>query len=267
MTYQDQVLPAALIVAVTLLLFVAERLAPGRPLPASPGWYWRAVLLNLGQLALIGLGGLTWNRYFRDAALLPIGGWSNPVAEGAFYWVCGSFVFYWWHRLRHVDGFWHVFHQVHHSAARIEVATTYYKHPLEITADAVIAGFLIYAVCGGTAEAGAWSSFFGASAAAFYHANLRTPRWLGWFIQRPEHHAIHHQLGVHAFNYSDLTLWDRLFGTFRDADDFVPHCGFPGRQEQELTAMLCFRDVYEPASQTAPRATRRPRRSSVGVRP
>lgn len=241
--YQDQFLPAALIVAVVVFFFVAERVRPGRALPESPGWYARAALMNLAQLVLIGLGGLTWNRFFRDAALLPIGGWSNPVAEGAFYWFAGTFVFYWWHRLRHVDGFWHVFHQVHHSASRIEAATAFYKHPLEIAADSIIAGFFIYAVCGGAAEAGAWSSLFGALGACFYHSNLRTPRWLGWFIQRPEHHAIHHQRGVHAFNYGDLTLWDRLFGTFRDADDFLPRCGFEGTREQRLAEMLCFRDV------------------------
>ena len=244
--YQDQFLPAALIIAATAVFFVYERVAPGRQLPESPGWYWRAGLMNLAQLGLIGLSGLTWNRYFREYALLPIGGWSNPVAEGAFYWFAGTFVFYWWHRLRHVDGFWHVFHQVHHSASRIEAATAFYKHPLEIAADSIIAGFFIYAVCGGTAEAGAWSSLFGALGAYFYHSNIRTPRWLGWFIQRPEHHSIHHELGVHAYNYGDITLWDRLFGTFREAEDFTPRCGFPGQQEQELAAMLCFVDVYEP---------------------
>ena len=53
--------------------------------------------------------------------------------------------------------------------------------------------------------------------AAFYgmfqHWNVRTPRWLGYFIQRPEAHCEHHRLGVHANNYGDLPLWDMLFGT------------------------------------------------------
>jgi sterol desaturase/sphingolipid hydroxylase (fatty acid hydroxylase superfamily) len=63
--------------------------------------------------------------------------------------------------------------------------------------------------------------------------------------RRPEHHSIHHELGVHAFNYGDITLWDRLFGTFKDTDTFAPRCGFPAHGEQELAAMLRFRDVYE----------------------
>ncbi len=56
--------------------------------------------------------------------------------------------------------------------------------------------------------------------AAFYgyfqHMNIRTPRWLGFIIQRPEAHCVHHQRDVHAYNYGDLPVWDMLFGTFRN---------------------------------------------------
>jgi hypothetical protein len=55
----EQILPAALIVLSTSIFFVLERFAPGRELPHSSGWYRRAVAINLVQLALIGLGGLT----------------------------------------------------------------------------------------------------------------------------------------------------------------------------------------------------------------
>lgn len=245
MYLHNQLLPAMLIGVATLLFLVAERLLPGRRLPESPGWYARAALLNGTQLGLIGLAGLTWNRCFREFTLLPIGEWAHPAVEGVVYWFVGSFVFYWWHRLRHVDGFWHVFHQVHHSASRIEAMTAFYKHPLEMAADSVITGFFLYCVFGASAEVGAWTSFFGALGAYFYHSNIRTPRWVGWLVQRPEHHSIHHELGVHAFNYGDITLWDRLFGTFKDTDTFAPRCGFPAHGEQELAAMLRFRDVYE----------------------
>ena len=108
---------------------------------------------------------------------------------------------------------------------------------------------------GGTAEAGAWTSLFGAVGEYFYHSNLKTPRWLGLLIQRPEHHSVHHQLGVHSFNFGDLTVWDRLFGTFRDTDEFAARCGFPGRQEEKLGAMLCFRDVYDERALPTPAVT------------
>ena len=240
----EQTLPAALIVVATLGFLVLERIRPGRTLPQVRGWLASAVLMNLLQLMLIGLGGLFWNHYFREHALLQLGHWQNPVIEGAFYWFVGTFVFYWWHRLRHAKGFWLALHQIHHSPSRIEVLTSFYKHPLEIAADSLLTGFLIYCVFGGSPLAGAWTSFFGAVGEYFYHSNIHTPRWIGWFIQRPEHHSIHHQLGVHNYNFGDLTIWDRLFGTFKEADGFATRCGFPGRNEERLMDMLRFKNVY-----------------------
>jgi sterol desaturase/sphingolipid hydroxylase (fatty acid hydroxylase superfamily) len=78
----------------------------------------------------------------------------------------------------------------------------------------------------------------------FYHSNLRTPHWVGYFLQRPEHHSIHHQLDLHRFNYGDITWWDRLFGTFRDTDHFAKRCGFPEDHERRLVEMLIFEDAY-----------------------
>jgi hypothetical protein len=40
------------------------------------------------------------------------------------------FIFYWWHRWRHEsDLLWRLFHQIHHSPQRLEVITSFYKHP------------------------------------------------------------------------------------------------------------------------------------------
>ena len=50
----------------------------------------------------------------------------------------------------------------------------------------------------------------------FQHWNVRTPQWLGYLIQRPESHCVHHRMGVHYYNYSDFPPWDMLFGTFRN---------------------------------------------------
>ncbi|MEZ5589272.1 MAG: hypothetical protein R3F53_00560 [Gammaproteobacteria bacterium] len=56
--------------------------------------------------------------------------------------------------------------------------------------------------------------------------------------------SIHHQYDLHTFNYSDLPIWDRLFGTYRDTTEFTNRCGFPEGAEQRLPAMLAFKDVY-----------------------
>jgi sterol desaturase/sphingolipid hydroxylase (fatty acid hydroxylase superfamily) len=55
---------------------------------------------------------------------------------------------------------------------------------------------------------------------------------------------VHHELDVHHYNYSDIPLWDRLFGTYRDTDEFVAQCGFPRHNERKLVRMLMFRNVY-----------------------
>jgi sterol desaturase/sphingolipid hydroxylase (fatty acid hydroxylase superfamily) len=250
MMLQGQLVPAALIAVVTAIFFAWERTRAGRRLPRSAGWHARALLLNVLQVVLTGLGGFTWNAYFRGHALLPARHAIPPVLEAAGYWFVGTFVFYWWHRLRHAEGFWQAFHQVHHSPSRIELLTSFYKHPLEIVADSVLTGFLVYGICGGSAEAGAWTSLFGATAEYFYHSNIRTPPWLGWFLQRPEHHSIHHEVGVHRYNFGDITWWDRLFGTFKDTDGFAPDCGFADRREERLLDMLVFKDVHRSSSAT-----------------
>ena len=70
-----------------------------------------------------------------------------------------------------------------------------------------------------------------------YHWNVATPPWLGYLFQRPESHCLHHQEGVHSYNYADLPLWDMLFGTFRNPGRWQGRCGF-GEDEQELAALL-----------------------------
>ncbi len=252
----EQALPSILILLATILFATWERVAPGRELPPAQGWYSRALFINFLQLVLIGVGGLSWNFYFRGHTLLQLGNWKFPALEGLFYWFVGTFVFYWWHRLRHANGWWLIFHQLHHSPSRIEVLTSFYKHPVEIAADSIIIGFIVYSVFGGSALAGAWYAFYAAIAEYFYHANIRTPQWIGNVFQRPEHHSIHHQLGVHSYNYSDLTCWDRLFGTFKDTHGFADRCGFPGDGESRFTEILRFQDVYDSSPRPVPHSDR-----------
>jgi len=44
-----------------------------------------------------------------------------------------------WHRARHESDFlWRWLHQVHHSPVRIEIMTTFYKHPVEQLVNGVL---------------------------------------------------------------------------------------------------------------------------------
>jgi sterol desaturase/sphingolipid hydroxylase (fatty acid hydroxylase superfamily) len=237
--------PTVLTCLSTLVFLVLERARPGRELPHARGFYARALLLNFVQLGLTLGTRKLWLFVFGGASLFHAGRLGSPWVEGLLAWFVSTFVYYWWHRLRHANGFWRVFHQVHHSPARIEVLTSFYKHPVEMLADIVISGVLAYGLLGISLEGAFWFNFFAATAEYFYHANFRSPRWLRHFVQTPEMHSVHHQLDVHTFNFSDLPLWDRLFGTYRAAAAFAPSCGFPRSNERKLGRMLAFHDVYE----------------------
>lgn len=69
---------------------------------------------------------------------------------------------------------------------------------------------------------------------------VRTPVWFGYLIQRPEAHCEYHRLGVHAYNYGDLPLWDLVF---RNPVRFEGRCGFEAPADRHLLAMLAWRDV------------------------
>ena len=237
-------LPTILTILSTAAFFVLERLLPGRPLPHVSGWYLRALLVNFAQLGITLITAKLWIEIFGPRSLFSLAAWDHPLLEGFVGWFIGTFVFYWWHRLRHQKGFWRVFHQVHHSPSRIEVLTSFYKHPVEILTNSILSAAIVFPFLGCSLLGAFWYNFLAATGEYFYHANFRSPGWLRYVIQTPELHSIHHQRDVHDYNYSDLPIWDRIFGTYKDTTEFVPYCGFPGRSEEQLAAMLLFKDVY-----------------------
>jgi sterol desaturase/sphingolipid hydroxylase (fatty acid hydroxylase superfamily) len=237
---------SSLVIALAAAAFlILERAAPGRELPNAPGWYGRALIITMFQLGITFATNRLWSHLFGNASLFELAALHWPVVEGFIGWFVGTFFFYWWHRIRHRRGWWELFHQLHHSPARIEAITSFYKHPVEILADSALAAAVLYPLLGCSLEGAMWFNAFAAIGEFFYHSNFRSPRWLKYIIQTPELHSVHHQIDVHAFNFGDLPVWDRLFGTYRDADDFAPQCGFPRHNERHLTHMLAFRNVYD----------------------
>ena len=237
--------PTLLLIFVTALFLAAERLFPGRDLPHCSGWYLRSISINLVQLTITFLIGGLWVSLLGDQAALNLSKLHSPVLEGFLGWFVGTFVFYWWHRLRHRNGFWHIFHQIHHSASRIEVLTSFYKHPIEILANSLLTAIVLFPLLGVSVMAIFWYNLYAATGEYFYHANVKTPHSLRYFIQTPELHSIHHQYEVHQYNFSDIPLWDRIFGTYLDTVGFTDRCGFADGAEQRIVDMLMFRDVND----------------------
>ncbi|MHA7634631.1 sterol desaturase family protein [Corallococcus sp. M7] len=233
------------LVLVAGLCLLIEQLSLGWKLPRVRGWHLRVVLINLAQVGVVVLGGYTWDRWFSARSVFHLSRHVNPVVGGVLAYLIATFVFYWWHRARHEsDVLWRFFHQIHHSPQRLEVITSFYKHPLEMMANSLIGGLLVYTVLGLSPAAGAIYTACCALGEYFYHTNIRTPRWVGWFFQRPEMHRIHHEYGKHKNNYGDLPIWDMVFGTYENPATWDAACGFDDAKEQRLGDMLAFRDVH-----------------------
>jgi sterol desaturase/sphingolipid hydroxylase (fatty acid hydroxylase superfamily) len=158
--------------------------------------------------------------------------------------VLSELVVYWAHRLHHrVPFLWRWIHQLHHSAERVDVFGAAYFHPFEIMEGTVVGVLMFNVVLGLAPEAAflavSWQAFSG----VFQHGNIRTPTWLGYVIQRPEAHAVHHERGVHGFNYANLPIWDIVFGTFRNPVAWQGTAGFYSGASRQTLRMLIGRDV------------------------
>jgi sterol desaturase/sphingolipid hydroxylase (fatty acid hydroxylase superfamily) len=241
-----------ILIAVAVGFFVVEHVWPARAMPTVRRWWWRVIFVNLTQAGIVLLAGVTWDRWMQGWSLVRLrehmGDW--PAAGVAYLVSC--FIYYWWHRLRHESQiFWRLCHQLHHSPQRIELVTSFYKHPVEITLNSLLSSAIVYPLLGCTPMAAAIYTLFTGVAEYFYHWNIRTPHWLGWLVQRPESHRVHHQHQRHTNNYADLPILDWMFGTLENPKHEVL-CGFDTEREQQFGAMLAFKDVHAAAPGTAP---------------
>ncbi|HXK17563.1 MAG TPA: sterol desaturase family protein [Polyangiaceae bacterium] len=232
-----------LLIPVTYVLcLILERLFPARQLPKIKGWLLR------GVLAFVMSGVI--NALLPMAVVTALGGRSifhlaglGTVAGALVAFVVTDTLSYWLHRLEHnVHFIWRWVHQAHHSAERLDIAGAGYFHPFDITIT-VLLTTLTAAALGVSPDAAALGGYIGFFYAMFQHLNIRTPRWLGYVIQRPEGHSVHHGRGIHAYNYGNFPLSDLLFGTFRNPADFMPEAGFWDGASARVGAMLIGRDV------------------------
>ena len=238
----------AAIGGLAMLMILVEWLFPGRRFPEVDGWVARALLVNVCQILAVLLGGLGWNSWM--AYHRPFSADHLGIAAGAVVgYFALTFVFYWWHLWRHRSDFlWRWLHQIHHSPQRLELLTSFYKHPVEIVTDSLLSSAVLYLGIGLGPEAAAGAMALSGVAELFYHWNIRTPYWLGFLIQRPESHLVHHQKGLHDYNYSDLPIWDMVFGTFRNPRRWDGKCGFGSEQDDFVIEMLQGIDLSKPST-------------------
>jgi sterol desaturase/sphingolipid hydroxylase (fatty acid hydroxylase superfamily) len=232
----------ALIPGFLLLDFIIQP----RRYDAIRNWRLRGALVTVAIFLFTGEVAAFWGSRFGDTHLLDLGGlglWGAAVGVLVY-----EFFHYWYHRAAHTwTWLWRAGHQMHHSAERLDAFGANYLHPFDAAMFASISSLVLFPLLGLSLEAGVVTVLFLTFNAMFQHANIRTPHWLGYLIQRPESHNIHHRRGVHRYNYSDLPLWDMVFGTFRNPRTLeTTVCGFYPGASGRIPEMLLGRDVSKP---------------------
>lgn len=184
---------------------------PARHLQQTQGfWRWWIFVVGFGSLWLKLLV-LLWASVPTGVVSLP----ENTVAAGIVYYLFYSLCNYWWHRYKHMNPFlWRWLHRVHHSPQKMQTAVCYFKHPLEFIVNSAVI-WATASVFGASYEVVAIALLIEGGLETYHHSNIKTPdrlRWLGYIIQTPEMHLVHHERGLHKHNYV-AAIWDTVFGT------------------------------------------------------
>lgn len=225
------------------ILMAVEFIHPARRFEEVRGWRLKCVAFIPMILVISTAIPLLLSELMVGLQLLP--GDRLGLVGGALVGIfLSEFIVYWVHRLHHsVDFLWRWIHQLHHSAERMDVFGAAYFHPFEIIEGTVVGVLFFSVVLGLTPEAAALAILWQAFNGIFQHGNIRTPTWLGYIIQRPEAHGVHHERGVHGSNYANLALWDLIFGTFKSPASWEGLAGFYSGSSQPTLEMLLGHDI------------------------
>ena len=222
---------------------VLELLSKGRVFPAVKQWRLKGIGFGLLYFAVATFAPLMWDEALGayqlfDASSLPF--W----AQIAIGFLVLQFGVYWWHRTMHSsDTLWRVFHQMHHSAERVDIWGAFYFHPLDMLGWAFLGSLALVLGVGLTGEAAFIVAVMATFCSMFQHSNLKTPHWLGYIVTRPESHSVHHERGVHGYNYGDVPLFDMIFGTFRNPKVWDGEAGFYEGSSAETFKLLTFKKI------------------------
>lgn len=216
------------ILASFVLLASAEFLWPARREPSREP---HRMVINFGLGAVnVGLAALPLASAYGGAVLAQERGWGlfhhwhAPAAlVGPIIFLGLSFIGWAVHALYHrVDWLW-AWHRVHHHDQAVDISTTVRTHPLSsIGLSLATSPFtLLLGPSPEIVEIAATIIFIGG---LWHHSNVRISdgwvRRLEWIIVTPRMHLVHHarDRALHDSNYGDiLSIWDRVFGTYKVA--------------------------------------------------
>ena len=181
--------------------------------PSSSEWGWYGVYF---LLSIVG-GGLAQLPVMAIVGAVAV---PNPVlslgAEIPLALLLGSLGSYLVHRLGHTHPWLWCLHGVHHVPEKVNVANNGVNHVLDIfLAQAAVQ--LSLALVGFSRESVFAVGIFIIAQGYFIHANIDVRiGWLNYILASPEQHRLHHSTDLsEAGHYgSDLSIWDRVFGSF-----------------------------------------------------
>ncbi len=156
----------------------------------------------------------------RGYGLMPLIG-ASPLVAGVLAFIILDFAVWLEHLLSHkIPILWRI-HRVHHSDTGLDLTTALRFHPLEILLSMLWKSAVIILI-GAPAISVLIFEIVLNGAAMFNHANIRLPNRLDHMLRRlivtPDMHSVHHssQPDETDSNYGfNLSLWDRLFATYR----------------------------------------------------
>ena len=210
------------------VMAVWELLAPRRVLSQSKRQRWfnnlglvvfnTALLRLVFPLAAVGM-----------ATTAELNGWGLFNRVEAPWWLALSAsviildaAIYLQHVMFHaVPLFWRL-HRVHHADLDFDVTTGSRFHPVEILLSMLIK-FAVIVLLGPPIIAVVVFEVLLNASSMFNHSNVRLPTALDallrWLIVTPDMHRVHHSHLDHETNSNfgfNLSIWDRLFGTYRN---------------------------------------------------
>jgi len=187
--------------------------------------------------------------------------WSHAAGFGLLYrvgmrlWLhaCAAILLldlwtYWWHRANHRMAWLWRFHRMHHSDPWMDVTSARRFHPGEIILSSILRIPLVALFGIHLWELVLYELLMGV-VVNFHHANIGLPepvdRFLRAILVTPAMHKVHHSRVQEETdsNYTSLlSLWDRVFGSFRLRADLrairIGLDGWSDTQHQTVPGML-----------------------------
>lgn len=225
---QEPAIRLAVFAGMFCLMALWELAAPRRPLTRGRRRWWTNLSLSaagtlLLRLALptLAVGTAIWAQDIRFGVFNRLD--APPVLSLPLSLIALDLLVYGQHVAFHRVGLFWRLHKVHHADPDIDVTTGVRFHPLEIFVSMLVKMGAVAAL-GVSPVAVLVFEILLNGTSMFNHGNVRlgegADRALRLFIVTPDMHRVHHSVerDEHDSNFGfNLSLWDRLFSTYRAA--------------------------------------------------